>query len=66
MLKLLDQPDHEKNTSKRSTGVVIGTHWDGAPFLIPEFGQSILVTGGPESSRKAILELIRGRFEPKW
>jgi hydroxymethylpyrimidine pyrophosphatase-like HAD family hydrolase len=64
-LKYLEQPEHAKKNSKRSKGVVIGTHLDGSPFLIPEFGQSILVTGGPGGGKSKFAIGMLERLAPR-
>lgn len=61
-LEFLEQPER---TSKRSKGVVIGTRLDGTPFLIPEFGQSILVTGGPGGGKSKFAISILERLSPR-
>lgn len=64
-LKYLEHPGHAKNTSKRGKGVVIGTRLDGTPFLIPEFGQNILVTGGPGGGKSKFAIGILERLSPR-
>jgi len=53
----------EAHTSNR--GIVIGTKLDGSPFTIPEFGQSILVTGGPGGGKSRLAIGILERLSPR-
>lgn len=64
-LKYLEQPSHSEKSSKRTKGVVIGTHLNGSPFLIPEFGQSILVTGGPGGGKSKFAISLLERLSPR-
>jgi len=46
-------------------GIVIGTRLDGSPLTIPEYGESVLVTGDPGGGKSRFAISILERFTPR-
>jgi len=63
----MDSPPEGRNPFQIGSqrGIVIGTRLDGTPFTIPEFGQSILVTGGPGGGKSRLAIGILERLSPR-